>query len=198
MQQDARSDRSRTVILENALRLFSSQGYRATSVREIADAAGVSTGNLYHHFSDKEAIFTAVLNQYFAASSDPSFPLNRAVHQGTFPDNLEQIGLAVRDIVTAWRDHIRLMYVDVIEFNGTNIARMYRQLGPGVFGPGDHPPSVREEIDPDRAVRIAIRVFFNHFTLATLFGIRDTTPRSDERVIRELSLVLREGLGAKR
>lgn len=195
MDQEARSDRSRATILATALRLFSSQGYRATSVREIADAAGVSTGNLYHHFNDKEAIFTAVLNQYFAASTQSSFPLNRALQQGRFPDNLEILGSAVREIVSTWRDHIRLMYVDVIEFGGSNIARMYKQFPRAITL--HEPPHLRGDLEPDRAVQIAVRVFFNHFLPSTLFGIEDKPPRSDERIIRELSGVLRDGMAPR-
>ncbi len=43
MNQEERSERSRTQILRAALTLFSSQGYRATSMRDIARAARVST-----------------------------------------------------------------------------------------------------------------------------------------------------------
>ena len=63
MKQAARSERSRTQILAAALRLFSSQGYRGTNMREIAEAAGVSTGNVYHQFDDKEAIFQTLLDE---------------------------------------------------------------------------------------------------------------------------------------
>ena len=49
MNQAEKSQRSREQILEAALDLFSTQGYRATSVRDIAARAEVSTGNVYHH-----------------------------------------------------------------------------------------------------------------------------------------------------
>jgi len=61
MNQEERSERSRTQILESALKLFSHRGYGATSVRDIAEDAGLSKGNVYHHFSDKETIFRALL-----------------------------------------------------------------------------------------------------------------------------------------
>jgi pimeloyl-ACP methyl ester carboxylesterase len=46
MPQEQRSERSRGQILDAALRLFSRQGYRGTSMREIALAAKLSTGNV--------------------------------------------------------------------------------------------------------------------------------------------------------
>src|SRR5689334_6689237 len=71
MTQEERSERSRTQILDAALKLFSHRGYGATSVRDIAEAAGLSKGNVYHHFPDKESIFRALLDQYFSAMSRP-------------------------------------------------------------------------------------------------------------------------------
>lgn len=43
LTQGKKSERSRGLILESALQLFSEQGYGGTSIREIADAAGLST-----------------------------------------------------------------------------------------------------------------------------------------------------------
>ena len=57
MEQGEKSERSRAQILEAALDLFSRQGYRGTSIRDISKAAGVSTGSVYHHFNDKEELF---------------------------------------------------------------------------------------------------------------------------------------------
>ena len=99
MNQAARSERSRQGILDAALKLFSHHGYGATSVNDIADEAGVSKGNVYHHFPDKEAIFRALLDRYFEAMSRPDFPFNRALASGSFPDNLEELGTAARETV---------------------------------------------------------------------------------------------------
>ena len=42
--------------------LFAQKGYRATTVREIADAAGILSGSLYHHFDSKESIGHEILS----------------------------------------------------------------------------------------------------------------------------------------
>ena len=47
-----------------AAELFAERGYRATTVREIADAAGVLSGSLYHHFDSKESIIDELLSSY--------------------------------------------------------------------------------------------------------------------------------------
>lgn len=50
----ARAEQTRTAIVEAALRLFRERGYEAATMRAIASAAGVSTGNAYYYFSSKE------------------------------------------------------------------------------------------------------------------------------------------------
>lgn len=54
-------------ISESALRLFASQGYQKTSIREIAIEAGVSKGLIYNYFSSKEEILTTLINGLFDA-----------------------------------------------------------------------------------------------------------------------------------
>ena len=44
--------------------LFAQRGYRATTVREIADAAGILSGSLYHHFDSKESIGDEILASF--------------------------------------------------------------------------------------------------------------------------------------
>ncbi len=53
-----------TEVLQLAAGLFARDGYAATTVRDIADAAGILSGSLYHHFRSKEAIADAVLRPF--------------------------------------------------------------------------------------------------------------------------------------
>jgi AcrR family transcriptional regulator len=55
-------------ILDAAFGLFQSRGYNATSVHEIAAAAGVTGGALHHHFPTKKAIGLAVIRERVAAA----------------------------------------------------------------------------------------------------------------------------------
>jgi AcrR family transcriptional regulator len=45
--------------------LFAKKGFQATTVREIADEAGILSGSLYHHFDSKESIVDEVLAGFF-------------------------------------------------------------------------------------------------------------------------------------
>src|SRR3712207_7171292 len=47
-------------ILSTSARLFATSGYDGTSMRDIADACGISKSLLYHHFADKDEIFARI------------------------------------------------------------------------------------------------------------------------------------------
>jgi AcrR family transcriptional regulator len=55
----------RTEVLEIAAALIAGSGLR-TSMHEIAAAAGIQTGSLYHHFESKEALLAELLRRYHA------------------------------------------------------------------------------------------------------------------------------------
>ena len=63
MRTEHSSDR-RDQILAIAAKLIASRGYSATTVRDIADEAGILSGSLYHHFASKEAILEEILRSF--------------------------------------------------------------------------------------------------------------------------------------
>jgi TetR/AcrR family transcriptional regulator, cholesterol catabolism regulator len=52
-------------IMREARSLFTTQGYAAVSMQQIADAAAVNKATLYHHFRDKEDLFVSVMEDEF-------------------------------------------------------------------------------------------------------------------------------------
>jgi len=54
-------------ILHEATKLFSTYGYKATSVRKIASAVGIRESALYNHFKNKEDIFLTIAKKIFAS-----------------------------------------------------------------------------------------------------------------------------------
>src|SRR5512139_2419644 len=64
-------------ILQTARRLFVQQGYTATSMRQVAEMAGIGKATIYHHFPDKKAIVLALLKKN-TASMEEALQLVRA------------------------------------------------------------------------------------------------------------------------
>ncbi|MYR08394.1 TetR family transcriptional regulator [Gordonia sp. SID5947] len=54
----------RDELLTTAGKMFAEQGLRSTTVRDIADAAGILSGSLYHHFDSKESIVDEILRGF--------------------------------------------------------------------------------------------------------------------------------------
>ena len=204
MHRDDKSERSRRQVLDAALHLFAHQGYRATSVREIADRAKVSTGNLYHHFPDKEALFRELLEEYAQITQSRRFPFTRTLGgPGIFPDNLEQLGYAARDSVRQYRDYVALIYVDVIEFDGTHIRRFYGDMGErfmNVLREESDVEAVRARlrpgVSPTTALLMVTRIFFNYFQLEILFGVPEPFGKDSTEVVKEMADMLRKGICA--
>jgi AcrR family transcriptional regulator len=200
MDQESRRQRSRKQVLDAALRLFSHRGYRATSVRDIARAAGVSTGNLYHHFAGKEAIFLELLNQYWAAIDDPRFAFNEGLARG-FPDDLEVVGRGARTSIRRWRRHVALIYVDVVEFDGKHIRKFYMDMARRFESflearkdQLDLEHKLRPGVPPVSAVMLAGRVFLNYFSIEILFGVPNHFGQSTDQVVAEVADMLRYGI----
>jgi AcrR family transcriptional regulator len=204
MQRDEKSERSRRAVLDAALYLFSHQGYRATSVREIAERAGVSTGNLYHHFPDKESLFRALTEEYFTITASHRFPFRRVIETTSFPDNIEQLGFAARDSVRQFRPYVALIYVDVIEFGGTHIQQFYSDMAARfdeliarTASYDDVRARLRPEVSPAAAMHLTTRLFFNHFSMEILFGVREPFGRDSTGVVKEIADILRNGFCAR-
>lgn len=61
-----RSIKTKNLIVEAAMKLFSEKGYHNTNTKEITQEAGVATGCFYHYFKDKKEVFKESLIRYRA------------------------------------------------------------------------------------------------------------------------------------
>lgn len=62
-QNEALREESRARIISAALALFGAHGYERTTVRMIAETAGVAQGLMYSHFASKEALLRAIFEE---------------------------------------------------------------------------------------------------------------------------------------
>ena len=200
MQREEKSERSRRQVLDVALQLFSHRGYRGTTVRDIANEAGISTGNVYHHFPDKEAIFRSLLEEFWKITETKRYPFTRVLASGRFPDNIEELGLAARDSVREFRQYIALIYVDVIEFDGTHIRKFYGDLASkyaGFLGQealAEMQGRMRPTVSPISAVLLTSRIFFNYFSIEILFNVPEPFGKDSVQIVHEIAEILRAGM----
>jgi AcrR family transcriptional regulator len=199
-RQDARSERSRAQILRAALKLFSTRGYHGTSVRDIADAARVSTGNVYHQFPDKESLFNTLLEQYWDALGQPDLAFNKALAEGAFPNDLEKLARGARASVDQYRRYVALIYVDVVEFEGTHIRRFYADMASRfqafLEANRDHLvlDGLREGVPPLTALMMASRFFIQYYGVELLFGVPNHFGVDDETALKQIVDILKYGM----
>ncbi len=104
----------RTEILTTAATLIAQSGLR-TSLQEIADAAGILPGSLYHHFESKEAILIELIRRYQddldrigrAAQAKLDKPDPRPV-----PEQIVELGSAIADCAVRHRAALQMSFYE--------------------------------------------------------------------------------------
>jgi TetR/AcrR family transcriptional regulator, cholesterol catabolism regulator len=100
----------RADVVQLAGELFAQKGFRATTVREIADAAGILSGSLYHHFDSKESIGDEILSGFI---NDVLADYREAVASAGSPrDVLEQIVRSTSRTLTRHRAALAMLQND--------------------------------------------------------------------------------------
>src|SRR5437868_3332614 len=78
----SKGEQTRAIILETALELFRERGYEETTMRAIAEKAGVALGNTYYYFRSKEHLIQAFYgrtHEEHLAASDPVLQKERTL-----------------------------------------------------------------------------------------------------------------------
>ena len=91
---DRRSDDRTRRLLEAALEVFARDGYRTATIDDVAEAAGVTKGAIYHYFDTKEALLLRVIEHYQALAFDRA---DDALRDSTLPAST-RIRLLVRKV----------------------------------------------------------------------------------------------------
>ena len=76
----------REIILRTAEQAFFDHDFEQVSMRDIAQKAGMATGNLYHYYASKEELFTATIEPVYSRIS--GLIENQKVHAGETPQEL--------------------------------------------------------------------------------------------------------------
>src|SRR5919205_265124 len=94
------ADDRRKQIAEVAMRLFSERGFRGTTTKEIAQAAGVSEAIIFRHFATKDDLYTAIIDYKGCGGAAPTPVAGRAEQ----PAVLDEIRGVVADAIEAGDD----------------------------------------------------------------------------------------------
>ncbi len=188
-------------IEDAALKLFKERGFHGVGMREIAREAGVSLGNIYNYFDSKEPIFHSIFQRLFADFVAPEQPLARKVLNSQFPDDLEQLGQAIGEMVDKHRDYFILTNIDIAEFNGkhsrphySNLAQLFEILLKTRFDKLREQGRLPRGVSPALAFMMVYMQFFNYFVIERLIGAKEHMGLPEEQVIREMSTLFRNGL----
>jgi AcrR family transcriptional regulator len=155
----AKTEARRAEILSTALEAFSERGFQGSSLREIADAVGLSQAGVLHHFNSKEALLAAVLAEKDAVSVS-HFIGTQGVGvldalRGVVAENLAQPGL-IRLFTTLSAeaihpDHPAHQYFQ-LRYAGA------RDLIAGALAQGKTDGDVRPDADVDMAAALLIAI----------------------------------------
>ncbi len=104
----------RTEILQTAAALIASSGLR-TSLQEIADAAGILPGSLYHHFESKEAILIELIRRYQDNLHQIGQSWQAKLDQPdsrTVAEKITQLGAAIANCAVAHRAALQMSFYE--------------------------------------------------------------------------------------
>ena len=104
----------RSEILETAALVLATSGLR-TSMREIADAAGLLKGSLYHHFESKDAILVELVRRYYDdLDRVAERALDRLARLGSASviASIEQLGSDIAHCAVAHRAALQMTFYD--------------------------------------------------------------------------------------
>jgi AcrR family transcriptional regulator len=122
---------TRKAILDAAERLILSQGYHGTSMRQIANEAGIAVGGIYNHFTGKEAIFAALLERH-----QPYSDIVNGLADLSGENVSELVEDAARMVIDELMEDpvfIRLAFIDLQEFEGDTLFRFATQMIQGML-----------------------------------------------------------------
>ena len=166
-------DARREQILETAVTLFSQKGFKGTTTKEIAKAAGVSEAMVFRHFENKEALYTALLDAKACQDGVHRFPweknekLQQAISEKNDFEVFYNIGLDALNKHRKDEAFMRLLFYSALEdhdlaesfFNGF-ISKVYEFIG-GYIETRQTDGAFRE-VNPRIIVRAFLGMLIHH------------------------------------
>lgn len=188
-------------IEDAAKQLFITQGFHATSMRNIAASAGTSLGNVYNYYRTKEEILESIIASYQTVVDTRLRSIFEQIDAPLEPESLVRFGHLIKEMVNEHHDFWLLMYIDVLEFENRHFRKMFEGLTKNLrrrfavqFAELKKQGRIYEGVDPAIGFTAAYMQFFNYFLVEKLFGGNQHFGISDGQVIRKLSEIYCRGL----
>jgi len=127
----SKGERTRQAIEEAAYALFLEQGYSASSMRQIAERAGIALGGIYNHFACKDAIFEAIIHDKHPYKQ--IIPVIAAAPGDTAEEFIRNAAQALVDELERRPDFLKLMFIEIVEFNTQHVSGLFEEVIPQVL-----------------------------------------------------------------
>lgn len=186
--------RSRAQIIGAAHRLFLAQGFHGTTMRQIAKESGMALGSLYNHFADKDDLFSAVFESY---NPYPTLLLTLENSRGETAGEL--VRTAARRLVNALSarpDLVKLVFIDVVEFQGAHLRQAYPAVAPGMLNFVKRlrkDPSAVQPLSDDALLRAFFGLFYTFHMNEMLLG-KPIDEESQSSTLQELIEIYLDGI----
>ena len=123
---------TRHAIEDAAMNLFLTQGYAATSMRQIAKQVDLaSVAGIYNHFSNKEEIFAGIIIDKHPYKQ--ILPAILAAEGETVDEFFKNAATIVITELSKQPEFINLMFIELVEFKGKHGSLMLREIAPKVL-----------------------------------------------------------------
>ncbi|MBU5344539.1 TetR/AcrR family transcriptional regulator [Paenibacillus lautus] len=183
-------------ILNAALKLFSQQGYHATTTKEIAAESGVAEGLIFYHFGDKRKLLLYLVNNFSFVTQfqEDAGELSKLPAE----EALFQFGLAYLGFLRTNMDYLMLIWSPEL-IKDVEVSNEVSQLigGFGTAGSSILKQAAGSKHQPEHTVQTAMMMLTSsiliYCMLHTRFG-QEMLPLGDESYIRELVRLLMHGL----
>jgi AcrR family transcriptional regulator len=126
-----KGETTRLAIEDAAMELFIENGYHATSMRQIAEHAGLALGGIYNHFASKEEIFEGIVVDKHPYKK--VLPMILEAQGETTEDFLKNAMKIILDELHREPYYLKLMMIEFVEFNGGHGAAMLKEIVPTVL-----------------------------------------------------------------
>jgi len=127
-KKESKGERTRLAVEDAAIELFMEHGYHATSMRQIAERADLALGGIYNHFKSKDEIFEAIIVDKHPYKK--ILPLILEAEGESVEDFLGHAARVVIKELTSQPYYIKLMMIEIVEFNGAHGAALIKEIAP--------------------------------------------------------------------